>query len=146
MKAKGLRLRSLMVAIAVIAIILGVVAGLKRRRDRLRGLVVYHFEQTFRYSDLQREADGSVKWIESQYLALGVDALTSAEPGMRPLRVRAAQFGDLAAYHARMLRKYRLAAARPWEPLESDPPLPPEPPPEPKGLTSPDFAPSPDVR
>jgi hypothetical protein len=99
-------LRRLMVAVAIVAIIIGVVVEGERRRARFRELAANHYERGMRWfvlfggeSDYQRNM--MQLWEE--------------------------RVGPTVEYHATLRDKYEQAARYPWLPVGADPTAPPEP-------------------
>jgi hypothetical protein len=82
-------LRRMMVAVAVVAIGLGVVDWIGRRAARFRALWAYHINR--------------------------VGLVSSPNPWPHEVQ---------GIYHLKMGEKYRVAALRPWLPVEPDPPEP----------------------
>jgi hypothetical protein len=96
--------RTLMVAVALAAIILGPVAYLKHRRDRFRALASRHASQVLGY---KIDSNGF------RPLFLGHDGLpVSPREGQRDL------------WHRKMKWQYDEAALRPWAPAPPDSPEP----------------------
>ena len=86
--------RRLMIAVAVVAVLLGVVVGLKRRSDRFRAIAL-------RYAAKHKED------------RMAYDVV--ADEG---------RFLRRYDYHLSMQRKYEMATERPWLPVPPDPPEP----------------------
>jgi hypothetical protein len=114
MRAFRLKIRSLMVLVGIAAALCGAVE-MRRRSQTLRERAAYHF------------AAGHQLEMDCRSFICGF--------GMSPERLAeiARQRADkqkllmaAAEYHRVLERKYRSAAARPWLPIESDPPAPPE--------------------
>jgi hypothetical protein len=106
MRLPRFRLRALMIAVAVAAVVLAVYAGIERRRSYLRAVARHHLEMVAANSIVHRDGDQM-----------------SYEPGPS---LRKCQ---LARYHFDLWRKYTRVARHPWLSIEPDPP-PHEPEPE----------------
>jgi hypothetical protein len=107
MRLPRMTTRRWMVAVAVVALVLGAVQ-LKRRRDDL-------------LSGAQSHAQVEQKW--RQWEALERRALQAGEVDANPSL--AAWVARRISYHRTMARKYRHAARFPWLPVGPDPPSPP---------------------
>jgi hypothetical protein len=102
MRPPRFRLRTLLIAVAVVSVALG--GELMRRRR------ISHREQAASHSD-----------AEELSRAYADDA--RGQPG--PIAPQRVAWGEvLAAYHAAMSRKYERAARYPWLPVAPDPPPP----------------------
>ena len=91
----------LMVAVAIIALLLGFVA-IPRRRVRLQELADHHAER----ARITRNSHGSIIRPNGVYVHVPLGPPT------------------LADYHEAMAAKYELAARSPWLPVDPDPPVP----------------------
>lgn len=118
-----LHVRTLMILVAVVALILGGVVGMYAERRRT-------------YLKLRVE---SLAWGEADVVERIADRLQAARDaeqrggpsGSREAetaRAEAEYLARLAAWHVKLERTYMRALDRPWEPLPPDPP-PPIPPP-----------------
>ena len=104
MRVPKFRVRTLMIAVAVLGIAFGSLAGLLRlgqRTQRFRALAAQHG---------QRE---TVNRLAVQ----GLMMQGAANPGIERHRV-------LTEYHHALNLKYQYAASHPWLPVSSDPPEP----------------------
>jgi hypothetical protein len=104
------RLRTLLVAVAVAAVVLGAVMMARRAGDR-RARAIRHAKaeaEARRHLDAYR--GGRVELPRCLTLE-EVEALTS-------------RIEESVVFHAGMARKYERAAARPWLTVEPDPPEP----------------------
>ena len=95
MRSPRITTRSLLVLVAALAVVLGTLAALQRRRDRFRQLAAEY--------------------------ASAVKAVYFADVGGKDGTVLTA---DAWYYHDELAAKYQAAAERPWLPLPPDPPLP----------------------
>lgn len=93
------RLHALLVLIAMAAVAMGGIVGLRRRGEMLQRKASFHSREA------QSAAD--VAWGYRRF------AGGNAE--------EAARFGRLHAYHLGLRRKYEQAANRPWLPVTTDP-------------------------
>jgi hypothetical protein len=104
MRVPKFRLRTLMIAVAVLGIAFGSLAGLLRigqRTQRFRAVAREH---------RQRE-------IVNRLTVQGLVMQGAASPGIERHRV-------LTDYHKALNLKYEYAASHPWLPVSSDPPEP----------------------
>jgi hypothetical protein len=109
--AKGQRTRRLRTAlrgIALVAILLALAVGLRRRAERLSGMELQHERQA---EQLQRQAEQLLAGREN--LLIG-DALTP----------EAAALLRQASWHIGMAHRFRWAASRPWLPVPTPEPYP----------------------
>lgn len=95
-----LRIRTLMAAIVVVALALGLDTWLRRRAAQFKVVSIGHAREFWRMQDLS----------SFQSLTTG----TAEEVSVR----------HRAIWHDNLATKYNRAAARPWEPLPADPPEP----------------------
>jgi hypothetical protein len=107
------RMRTLMLSIAVSAVVMGVAVGLWRRAESLKRIAVAHAREAHADEDA---AWGCVKF--------GRDPDGTISPVNREL---AKQFGKLSEFHRLLKEKYELAASRPCLPVPPAPPSPPVP-------------------
>ena len=98
-------LRSMLVAVAVVAMTLGVSVELGRRRMRFSRLAAYHRARIVAPSQYVDKNRRIVRWV-------GRDSRFFEE---RP---------RLDYWHEELAMKYDAAASRPWYPVEPDPPPP----------------------
>jgi hypothetical protein len=104
MRLPKFRIRTVMIAVAVLAIALGGLAGLQQlgqRMQRFRALARNHRQQ------------GIVNRLRLE----GLVAHQAAKADIERYRTR-------ADYHDALNRKYEYAARHPWLPVSSDPPEP----------------------
>jgi hypothetical protein len=107
------RLRALMIAVAILAL-LAFGESMRRRRGRYRVLAEYHALSERSYAMFAR--------MYRETLPFPTDEPGAAlSPAARAKAERAEAGG---AYHAAMRRKYEHAARSPWLPVEPDPPPP----------------------
>ena len=83
-------------------------------------LVGSRISSTDHWSHCQKEADEHAFMEEaiSQYIERGAKVVPAYDDGP-PADAR-----ELLRYHARLRRKYRMAAWRPWQEIPPDPPVP----------------------
>lgn len=125
MRAFRLRIRSLMVLVGIAAAFCG--AGeMRLRSQRLRERAAYHFAASHQ---LEMECTSFVCGFGMSAERLA--EITRQRTDKHKLLMAAAE------YHRGLERKYLSAAARPWLPIESDPPAPPEG--NPKLVTADDY-------
>jgi len=98
MRPPRFRLRTLMVAVAVVAVMSGVGVRLGNRSLRFRNLADHHGLEETRH-------------VGRGYL-----------PGPETVHIEVST--PKSEHHARLREKYRRAAARPWLPVPLDPPEP----------------------
>jgi hypothetical protein len=110
MRLPRFRLRTLMVAVAVLALLLmgGIMVW---RSANYRRLAAFHEE-------MERRQERAVRGIES--LAQAATDPKDAAAARRD----AAHEARIGRYHAGLKAKYLRAAARPWESVAPDPPRP----------------------
>jgi hypothetical protein len=104
MRVPKFRIRTLMIAVAVLGIAFGGLSGLQRmdqRRQRLRALARNHLQRS----------------IVSRLTLEGSVAHRAAKADTERYRLR-------AEYHHILNLKYEYAARHPWLPVSSDPPEP----------------------
>jgi hypothetical protein len=102
--------RRWMIAVAVVALVMGGY-GLKRRRDDFLSRVQVHAEEaTWRLEDSVMLCSRAVNSMDDIELARW--------------KRRIAILPQLIAYHKALAQKYRGAARYPWLPIEPDPPEP----------------------
>lgn len=118
------RLRTLIIALAIVAVILW---GM-HRRERFLGIAAFHDGQEAWARQLaaeERRSDAIAMTVEGYCVRI-------PSPGAE---ARETEFLGIAAYHAELVQKYRKAAAHPWASVAADPPepkkLPPMRPPSP---------------
>jgi hypothetical protein len=114
MRRFRLRIRTLMFFVGIAAALCGAVE-IGHRRPALRERAAYHLAAS------QQLEQG----CRSFFCGFGSSPERLAEIS----RQRAAEhkrFLTAADYHRGLERKYRLAAERPWMPIDADPPAPPE--------------------
>jgi hypothetical protein len=99
--------RRLMVAVAIVAVILGVLVEGERRRTRFRELAAKHYDRGMRWFVLFGGG-------ESDYQR-------------KMMRLWEERVGATVESHANLRDKYERAAHYPWLPVGADPPAPPEP-------------------
>jgi hypothetical protein len=132
----------MMIAIAVAGLALATLVGVWRRHGDFRLLARHHEQRTAEFARKAEEWSGGAYLLRVGESMAREDA--SPEPPVSSLGMPdtdddalelkweelAKGFAGLARHHAGLGRKYRRAAARPWLPVEPDPP-PPELPVEP---------------
>ena len=104
MRVPKFRIRTLMIAVAVLGIAFGGLAGLQRmdqRRQRLRALAQNHLQ----------------RGIVNRLTLEGLVAHGAAKADIERYRMR-------TEYHHALNLKYEYAARHPWLPVSSDPPEP----------------------
>ena len=105
--------RRLMVAVAIMALGLGVLVELLRRRASYNQGATYHAAKEAQFKQL----DETLESIRSN--------LSAYARAMRRVSNREeSRTARLVRYHATLKGKYRSAASRPWLPVEPDPPAP----------------------
>ena len=123
--------RRMMVSVAVVAVLVANVE-LMRRHVVSRALATKHAAMQAELEAARRLAEERAKWVELLAERGEVEAPTSF-PLIDPLagattlsevRALSTRYAKQAAYHAQLRRKYERAAARPWLPIEPDPPPP----------------------
>ena len=98
MRLPRVRLRTLMIAVAVVGVICAAVVICKARRERFERIAARH---------------------------TGVFPPLSFADAMSPDYERRSRWGrEVMAWHAEMARKYRRAARSPWLPITPEPPMP----------------------
>jgi hypothetical protein len=108
MRLPRFRIRTLMIAVAVVAIPLGAMVAVAERRQRFMRMATAHWRATVAVQILE---NGTANGVVEHYLdARGV-----------PL---GAQQQARDKWHETMAEKYRQAARRPWLPVPPDPPEP----------------------
>jgi hypothetical protein len=105
LRSVRLALWQLMAFVAVEAMILGVAIELKQRRTRFLRLAAYHRSQVIAPEQQVDHNRRVVRWIDR-------------DGGMLVERPR------LDYWHEELAHKYQAASARPWYPVEPDPPAP----------------------
>jgi hypothetical protein len=110
MSTPRFRLRTLLIAVAVVGVVLG--AGMMRRRRS-----ILH-EKAAHHRAIGRRQAAKVRGIEE--LARAATTAREAAETRADARVEA----RIGEYHAALARKYQRAAARPWLPVAPDPPPP----------------------
>lgn len=111
--------RRLMVAVAVAAVLMGLVAQGLRRASLLR-LADYHAREARRY----RTIVVSSASVAADYRAGRPGLEGDYEAGARLYSDQVRWFGPLADHHEALRGKYERAARRPWLPVEPDLPPP----------------------
>ena len=104
MRVPKFRVRTLMIAVAVLGIAFGGIAGLQRMNQRMQ-----------RFHALAREHRH--REIVNRLTVQGLVMQGAASPGVERHRV-------LTEYHKALKLKYEYAASHPWLPVSSDPPEP----------------------
>ena len=108
------RMRSLMLAIAASAVVMGIAVGLWRRSVSYKRVAGDHAHEAQFYAD--------AGWGLVRFGGWNSDGT------LDPERKRLAdQFGELYDYHCLLREKYERAATRPWSLVPPDPPSPPVP-------------------
>jgi len=106
------RLRSLMAIIAIIACLLGLVTGLRRRGESFERLASYHLQaRNHLYHEIEPLPDSGTTEQTIKIVASRGPAASRAL--------------EAAMYHDVLFGKYASAAKHPWYPLGADPPPPP---------------------
>jgi hypothetical protein len=104
-----------MIAVALLAGLLGTAAAIERRVESFKRLAAYHYQA---YSTLIDRAGGSL----SCGTGLSESDIEEIFCGRGPEECRAYK---AAIYHGELSGKYRTAAERPWLPVSADPTPPP---------------------
>ncbi len=100
----------LMVAVAVVAGLLGVASLIRRRGEVLRSMSLSHRSEAYSTAD--------TAW-GFQRFGIGTDGTVPEENARQ-----ADHYWQLYAYHLELGVKYERAARRPWLPVAPDPPVP----------------------
>ena len=110
MRPPRFRLRTLLVAVAVVALALG--AGMiLQRQSILRRTAAYH-------ERMERVQAAKVRGIENLARAATTPELAAETRADAMVEAR------IGAHHARLKQKYRRMSTRPWLPVAPDPPPP----------------------
>jgi hypothetical protein len=128
---RQLRLMTLMVVVAVVAVSLGC-AVLWRRAAAFRRLAAGHAVQEQVYKSQERSKASTAEagrkqaemWrrrAEATGSKSAAEAAESALAGIEMFEGQARELSAKAEYHALLLRKYLLAASRPWNSGPPDP-------------------------
>jgi hypothetical protein len=107
MRLPHMTTRRWMVAVAVVAVVMGGGIWLRERRRSFESLAAYH----------QSKLDRFLIWRS-------LDDLTVIRLFHRDLKPLTTDEAKIATWHAAMARKYEQAARYPWLPVELDPPEP----------------------
>jgi hypothetical protein len=113
-----LRLRSVLIGVAMLAIGLAAWVTIERRTERFTHLAAYHLQAHF---ILAEQADGPRECLEPE----DDDWETAVEQRFAARRERVYLAYEAATYHWDLFEKYRKAAASPWLSVRVDP-LPPQ--------------------
>lgn len=107
MRSPRFGIRSLMIAVAVVALMFGILAGLQRGASGFREVAAFHRSYPIKaWGSAGGPYDDDVYWYDQ-----AGNPLTGTE-----LR--------RARWHAHLANKYEVAADRPWLPVRRDPPEP----------------------
>lgn len=124
------RLRTLMIAVAVVAAALGGWLAIEHRRVDFRRRAVYHLDQRIDYEIVRSGHWGLTHRNDScsEFQAEGYPPTRDGKHWhpIRGLPKRVVR--EWVEYHRAQEQKYWAAARAPWLPVAPDPPMPPEPP------------------
>jgi hypothetical protein len=110
--------QSALVAVAVVAVLLGAGLAVRRRAERLVRTAAYHLQA---HELLVEQAGGPLECVEAEGdedFEEATERIFAAVGGREYLAYRASM------HHWHLFEKYREAASRPWLPVASDPPAP----------------------
>jgi hypothetical protein len=108
MRLPRYRLRTLLIAVAVVALGMGTIVGLARPRES-------YLRQATQHRKLSNDARLYVMSIDHRYLHWGPS---------EPERTEMAAYERRGDYHAALQAKYERAARYPWLPVDPDRPEP----------------------
>jgi len=114
MRRHRFRLRSLMISVAIVAVILGV-NGMVERRRKTRQLIFQYELKEYQSATHYHEYKSYIKDFERDDL-VGVSRAQADS--------LIAQYRLMVPYYAQLRAKYKRAAADPWRPVAPDPPFP----------------------
>ena len=132
MRPPRMTIRQWMVAMVVMALVVGAVSLDRWSRD-YRRRAEFHARMESTYEEKWREAiarmEKSAKMVDKLERQLPPDFplgsfRDTVERFVLEIRERAAANAQRGSYHAAMARKYRYAALHPWLTIEPDPPEP----------------------
>jgi hypothetical protein len=118
MRPPRFRLRTLLVAVAVAAVMLGVIVPMVRLRARYSERAAGHGGSAQFYLEHARAAD------QGHGGCMKIGARGSIQEIKAAYRRVAPKYRRIADYHSLMARKYERASRYPWLPVPPDPPPP----------------------
>ncbi len=109
-----LRLRSMLILVAIVALIMSGLAQRERRRELSRRSQSY---------DLLAQRYAKAEWFHDWAASLGEHLIVTFGDGRgyRTVRLEVSELEKVAEDEGRMRIKYERAAASPWLPIEPDP-------------------------